>query len=134
MTELKTQKNTGSVSDFLNTVENAQMRQDSWTLLQLMQEVTGAEPALWGSSIIGFGEQHLKYASGREVDWMLLGFSPRKAALTLYLPGYVDAALPLLARLGKYSLGKGCLYIKKLAQIDLDILRQLLLQALQDAL
>ena len=101
MSELKTQKHDGSVAAFLNSVENERKRSDSFTLLELMQEVTGAEAAMWGSSIVGFGSYHYTYASGREGDWFVAGFAPRKQNLTLYIMAGFDGYETLLARLGK---------------------------------
>ena len=125
MTELKTQKNDASVEAFLNSIEDEKKRQDSFTILALMKEVTGSDPVMWGTSIIGFGHYHYKYASGRENDWMLTGFSPRKQNLTLYIMSGFDQYGELLSKLGKHTTGKGCLYIKKLEHIDLDVLREL---------
>lgn len=125
MTELKTQKNDASVTAFLNSIEDEKKRQDSFTILALMKEVTGSDPVMWGTSIIGFGHYHYKYASGRENDWMLTGFSPRKQNLTLYIMSGFDQYGELLSKLGKHTTGKGCLYIKKLEHIDLDVLREL---------
>jgi hypothetical protein len=125
MTELKTQKNEASVSEFLNGVENDKKREDSFAVMKLMQEVVGEEPAMWGSSIIGFGGYHYKYASGREANWFLTGFSPRKKNLTLYIMSGFDNYETLLADLGKYSTGKSCLYINKLEDVDMTTLRKL---------
>jgi hypothetical protein len=123
--ELKTKKNEASVEDFLKTVENEKKRTDSFAILKLMQEVTGEEPAMWGESIVGFGSYTYKYASGRTGDWMLTGFSPRKQNLTLYImPGF-EQYEELLNKLGKHKLGKSCLYIKKLEDVDQDVLRKL---------
>ena len=125
MSELKTIRNDGDVMAFLNSIENPQKRQDSLAILELMQEVTGEPPVMWGDSIVGFGSYHYKYASGREGDWLATGFSPRKQAITLYImPGF-ERYGELMARLGKHSIGKSCLYIKKLADIDLATLRAL---------
>ena len=125
MSELKTIRNEGDVMVFLNSIENPQKRQDSLAILELMQEVTGEPPVMWGDSIVGFGSYHYKYASGREGDWPATGFSPRKQAITLYImPGF-ERYGELMARLGKHSIGKSCLYIKKLADIDLATLRAL---------
>ncbi len=129
MAELKTQKNDASVTDFLNTVENENRRRDAFTILKLMQEVAGEEPTMWGSSIIGFGKYHYKYASGREGEWMLVGFSPRKQNLTLYIMSGFDQYDQLLANLGKYKTGKSCLYINKIEDVDLDVLRELVRQS-----
>jgi hypothetical protein len=123
--ELKTRPTDASVEDFLNTVEPATKRQDAFTLLELMKEVTGEEPQMWGENIVGFGRYHYKYASGREADWMLTGFSPRKQNLTVYIMAGFERYDDLLARLGKHSTGSSCLYIKKVQDIDLDVLRGL---------
>jgi hypothetical protein len=125
MTELKTKKSDESVEAFLNSVENEKKRDDCFTILNLMQEITSEEPKMWGSSIVGFGSYHYKYASGREGDWFLTGFAPRKKNITLYMmAGFADYAA-LLSRLGKYSTGKSCLYINKLEDVDVSTLREL---------
>lgn len=129
MAELKTQSNDQSVEAFLNTVANEKKREDSFAILKLMQEVTGAEPRLWGSSIVGFGDYHYKYESGREGDWFVTGFSPRKQNLTLYIMAGFDNYDQLLSRLGKYKTGKSCLYINKLDDVDLDVLKELVAQS-----
>jgi hypothetical protein len=125
MAELKTQKNEKDVETYLNSVEHDKRREDGFVVLELMKEVTGEEPKMWGSSIVGFGEYRYKYASGREGDWFLTGFSPRKQAMTLYIMGGFDQYGELLAKLGKYTTGKGCLYIKKIEDVDRDVLREL---------
>jgi len=125
MAELKTKKNDQSVEAFLNRVEDEQKRNDSFTIMNLMKEVTGAEPTMWGTSIIGFGSYHYKYASGQEGDWMVTGFSPRKQNLTLYIMSGFGQYDELLSKLGKHSTGKSCLYIKKLENVNLDVLREL---------
>lgn len=129
MAELKTQPTDHSVEAFLNSLADDRKRQDSFTILNLMAEVTGAEPQMWGDSIVGFGRYHYKYASGREGDWFLTGFSPRKQNLTLYIMAGFDEYDNLLAKLGKYKTGKSCLYIKKLADIDQTVLRELVKQS-----
>jgi len=126
MTELKTQKNDASVEDFLNNVSDESKRRDCFALLELMGDVTGEQPTMWGTSIVGFGSYHYKYASGREGDWFLTGFSPRAQNLTLYIISGFDGYEALLASLGKYKTGKACLYIKKLGDIDLGSLRKLI--------
>ncbi len=126
MAELKTKLNDGNVFDFLNSVENEQRKNDSFEMLRIMQEVVGEQPKMWGGSIIGFGSYHYKYASGREGDWMLTGFSPRKQSLTLYIMSGFKGYEDLLAKLGKYKTGKSCLYIKKLEQVDESVLRELI--------
>lgn len=129
MAELKTKLTGASVDAFLHTVEPAAKRQDALTILALMQEVTGEAAQMWGESIVGFGSYHYKYASGREADWMLVGFSPRKQNLTLYIMAGFAQYDELLARLGKHSTGSSCLYIKKLQDIDLNVLRELIQQS-----
>lgn len=126
MVELKTKRNDASVEAFLNGIEDENKRKDSFTILEMMQEVIGAEPQMWGASIIGFGHSHYQYASGREGDWMLAGFSPRKQNLTLYIMGGLETHAAILAKLGKHTCGKGCLYIKKLKDVDLATLRELI--------
>ncbi len=125
MAELKTQQNDGSVEKFLNAVEDENKRTDSFRILELLREVTGEEPTMWGTSIVGYGSYHYKYASGREGDWFLTGFSPRKQNLTLYIMAGFDEYDDLMSKLGKYKTGKSCLYINKLADIDEQILREL---------
>lgn len=129
MTELKTKLNDASVEAFLNTVADERKRRDAFTILALMQEITQAEPKMWGDSIVGFGSYRYHYASGRQGDWLIVGFSPRKQALTLYfMPGFEQQG-ELLSKLGKHTTGKGCLYIKKLDDIDLPTLRKMIEQA-----
>ena len=125
MAELKTQKNDGDVEVFLNNVAHDKRRADAFQVLELMKEVTGEAPKMWGDSIIGFGSYHYTYASGREGDWFLTGFSPRKQNLTLYIMAGFDEYDDLMARLGKFKTGKSCLYINKLEDIDQDVLKEL---------
>lgn len=125
MAELKTKKTDQSVIDFLNRVDDEQKRKDSFAVLKLMQEVTGAEPKMWGDSIVGFGEYHYKYASGHQGDWFLVGFSPRKQNLTLYIMAGFEAYDSLMSKLGKYKTGKSCLYVKRLGDIDEGTLKEL---------
>jgi hypothetical protein len=129
MADLKTKENEASVEGFLNGVADKQQREDAKTLLDLMQKATRMKPKMWGSSIVGFGSYHYKYASGHEGDTCLIGFSPRKANLTLYLPGGQEHYGALLEKLGKHKTGKGCLYIKRLDDVDLPTLRALLKEA-----
>ncbi len=127
MADNKTKPEKTSVPDFINSVEDEQKRKDSFALLELFKSITKEEPVMWGPSIIGFGEYHYKYASGREGDFLITGFSPRKAALTLYLMGCMENEfVHLMEKLGKYKMGVGCLYIKKLTDVDPDILKQLI--------
>ncbi len=125
MAELKTKENDASVENFLDSVADQTRREDSFSLLGLMRDVTGEEAKMWGSSIVGFGSYHYVYQSGREGDWMLTGFSPRKRNLAIYImPGFSEYG-PLLENLGKHKTGKSCLYVNKLADIDIDVLREL---------
>lgn len=126
MAELKTKKNTASVSEFIDSISDPVKRQDSYTILKMMEQITGAPAVMWGNAIVGFGDMHYKYASGREGDWMLVAFSPRKQNLTLYIMTGFDQHLEILARLGKYKTGKGCLYINRLSDVDLDVLHELI--------
>ena len=125
MAELKTQRNDASVTEFLDSVEHEGRRQDSLAVLEMMREIAGEAPAMWGSSIVGFGSYHYKYASGREGEWFLVGFSPRKQNLTLYIMSGFEEYDALLGRLGKFKTGKSCLYINKLADVDIPTLREL---------
>lgn len=118
MAELKTKPTSASVTDFLNTVADEQKRADSFRLLEMIRAQTGVEPKLWGDSIVGFGDSHYKYASGREGDWFWVGFSPRKQNLTLYFSSDLTKYNDLLSVLGKHTTGKGCLYIKRLSDVD----------------
>jgi hypothetical protein len=126
MTELKTQKNNANVEDFLNGVEDEVKREDSFAIMNLMREVTGEEPAMWGPSIVGFGSYHYKYPSGRDAYWFKTGFSPRAQSLTLYIMDGFSQYDEILIRLGKYSTGKSCLYVKKLEDIDIPTLKELM--------
>lgn len=128
MAELKTKPSGESVELFLETVEESR-RQDCYDLLQIMLEVTGASPMMWGSRIVGFGSYRYRYASGRSGEWFVTGFAPRKNGLTLYLTDGLDRHPDLLARLGKHTAGRGCLYIKRLADLDRAVLRQLIMTA-----
>jgi len=132
MAELKTKQNRASVSAFLKSVENDQRRKDSQQLLAMMKAVTGKAPKMWGDSIVGFGTYHYKYKTGREGDWMVTGFSPRKQNLTVYImPGF-SKYQALLKRLGKYKTSVSCLYLNKLDDIDRKVLKQLVARAYQD--
>ena len=133
MAELKTKKNDASVEDFINTVEHEGKREDAFQILALMKTITKEEPKMWGNSIIGFGDEHYKYASGREGDWFKCGFSPRKANISFYLMGCdISQANDLLEKLGKHKTGKGCLYINKLADIDINVLEKLIKKAYEE--
>ncbi len=125
MAETKTKPTKESVSGFLNKVSDKTRREDCLKVLELMKDVTGEEPKMWGSSIVGFGRYHYKYESGREGDYMITGFSPRKGDLTLYIMNGFEPVSDLMTRLGKHKTGKSCLYIKKLADVDLGVLRKI---------
>ena len=126
MSQLKTVPNSASVRDFIDGIEDDDKRADARELLKIMREVTGKKPKMWGDSIVGFGSYHYKYASGREGDWFVAGFSPRKQALTLYIMAGFSRFDELLGRLGTYKHGKSCLYVKKLDDVDRDVLRGLI--------
>ncbi len=126
MAENKTTPNNQDVEQFLNRVDDERKRKDSFTILELMKQVTGREPGMWGSSIVGFGSYHYTYESGREGDMPLAGFSPRKQNLTLYNMGGFERYDDLLKKLGKHTTGKGCLYIKRLDDVDLPTLKSLI--------
>src|SRR5215469_12475610 len=126
MAENKTIPNDLDVEQFLNSVTDERKRKDSFTILRLMKQVTGLEPRMWGSSIVGFGSYHYKYESGREGDMPIAGFSPRKQSLTLYNMGGFEGYDDLLKKLGKHTTGKGCLYVKRLDDVDLPTLKSLM--------
>jgi hypothetical protein len=130
MADNKTKPTRNSVKAFLDSVPDAGKRADALALIDLMGSVTGEKPVMWGASIVGFGSYHYRYESGREGDSPIVGFSPRKSALVLYIvPGF-GGTEPLLAKLGKHTTGKSCLYVKRLADVDLGILRQLVDQSI----
>ena len=126
MSTNKTKPTTRSVELFLDDLIPEQRKKDSWTLYLLMEKITGSQGVLWGISIIGFGDYHYKYASGREGDWFLTGFSPRKNALTLYLMCDISHESIDFSTLGKHKKGKGCLYIKRLDDVDLKALEDII--------
>jgi len=125
MAELKTKLNDGSVVDFINSVIETKKREDSFVIIDLMKKITKAEPQMWGSSIVGFGSQRYKYKNGKELDWFLTGFSPRKQNLTLYINSGFDEYSELLKKLGKHKTSKACLYVKKIEDIDLKVLKKI---------
>ncbi len=129
MAELKTKKTDASPAAFLDGLGDPQARRDVKFLVRLMKAATGAKPRMWGSSIVGFGDWRYKYASGREGDWFVMGFSPRKSGLTLYLMGGLSGIAPLLARLGKHKTSMGCLYIRRLEDVDGKVLEKIVRRA-----
>ena len=133
MAENKTQKTGASVEGFIESVENKRRREDGFTLLQVMKEITGEDAEMWGPSIIGFGDYHYKYESGREGDFFLAGFSPRKQSLSLYIMAGFEEYDSLLSSLGKHRKGASCLYINKLADVDMGVLRELIEKSVEQA-
>lgn len=129
MAELKTKPTGEDIDQFLSRIEDAKKRQDSLILVDMMRQITNTEPKIWASSMVGFGDHHYHYASGREGDMFVIGFAARKQDLTLYGLAGFDQQEPLLKKLGKYKAGKGCLYIKRLEDIDLPTLRTLIQQS-----
>ena len=127
LAEIKTKPTTASVEDFINGVNDEQKRKDSFVLLEMMKEASGEEPKMWGGSIIGFGGKRYKSPkTGREVDWLRIGFSPRKANLSLYLSVGIKEHAAALEKLGKHKTGVGCLYINKLEDVDLKVLKRMI--------
>ena len=129
MAELKTKENSKNVTAFLNGIENETRKEDAFKLLELIQDITGEMPRMWGTSIIGFGSYHYKYPSGREGDWFISGFSPRKQSLALYLCFDLNKYTRFLEKLGKHKTGKGCLHIKALDDVDMNVLKDLIREA-----
>ncbi len=126
MAELKTKQTDESVTKFLNAAENEGKRKDCFEIVEIMRQVTGMPPKMWGTSIIGFGSYHYKYESGHEGDMCLIGFSPRKQNIVLYGMGGAERNAELLQNLGKHKTGKGCLYINKLSDIHVDVLKKII--------
>ena len=132
MAEPKTKQNDASVEAFINTIENEQKRKDSFELLEMMRKASGEEPKMWGTAIIGFGNVKVKSpATGKETDWLRIGFSPRKANLSLYLFGDIKKHDATLKKLGKHKTGMGCLYINKLEDVDIKVLQGLIKESLK---
>ncbi len=126
MAELKTKLTAASVDDFLNAIKDDQVRTDCWTIIEIMQKATKAKPKMWGAGIVGFGSRKYKYADGREMEWMLIAFSPRKQNITLYIDPGFDGCNELMAQLGKHSRGKSCLYIKRLSDVHIPTLKKII--------
>lgn len=125
--EIKTKQNSSSVEEFINSIKDEQKRKDSIAILEMMKEATGEEPKMWGSSMIGFGNKLYKSpTSGREVEWFIIGFSPRKANLSLYLALNMKQYADALKKLGKHKTGVGCLYINKLGEVDVKVLKDII--------
>jgi len=131
MSDMKTKPTDVKVEDFLDAVEHPTRKADGFELLRIMKEVTKEKPVMWGPSIVGFGSYHYKYASGREGDWPITGFSPRKQRLVVYImPGFEEYE-DLLGKLGKHKVGVSCLYINKLADVDLSVLKELIVKSVK---
>ena len=126
MAEIKTKPTAVSVKDFIAAVPDEQKRRDSKVLVDMMQKITKEKPKMWGPSIIGFGSYHYKYESGHEGDMCITGFSPRKAAISVYILMGFNKSPELMKKLGKYKMGKSCLYVKKLSDIDTKVLEELI--------
>ncbi|MBL0048518.1 MAG: DUF1801 domain-containing protein [Bacteroidetes bacterium] len=126
MAELKTKKTESSVNDFLLKIEESTKQKDAFSLVALMEKATKAKAKMWGPAIIGFGDKRIKYENGRELDWFIMGFSPRKQNFALYISGAVDKQQALLKKLGKHKTGKGCLYLTKLEEVDLTVLKEII--------
>ncbi len=124
--ELKTKKNEVSPADFIKKAVTGDKLKDSTAIIKMMEKISGDKPKMWGSSIVGFGDRVLKYESGRELDWFKIGFSPRKANLTLYGLSVQEGKNPLLKKLGKHKTGKGCLYVNSLEEIDTKVLEEMI--------
>jgi len=127
----KTVPTNASVSAFLNAIEDPDRRRDCKAVAKMLKRVTGAKPKMWGPSIVGYGSYHYRYASGREGDWPLAGFSPRKNDLTLYVMSGFEGSKGLLKKLGKHKTGKACLYLKRLADVDMDVLEELVTKSVE---
>ncbi len=131
MAELKTKRINRSVTAFLDAIPDPGRRRDCRAVLRIMKDATKATPRMWGTSIVGFGSYHYRYASGREGDWFVAGFSPRKQSLTLYVMSGFARYDDLMGRLGTHTTGKSCLYIKRLEDVDLGVLRQLVRESVR---
>jgi hypothetical protein len=133
MAELKTKATEGDVDAFLASIEDEARRTDAVAVCDLIAKAAKAPPVMWGSAIVGFGHRVLRYPDGREMDWMAVGFSPRKANTTLYLAGGLETYADLLADLGKHTTGKGCLYVKRLSDVDLAVLKKIVARSVTQA-
>ena len=131
MAELKTKPTDESVEAFINRVEDPKKREDSFEIIKLMRKITGSEPKMWGGSIVGFGTYHYVYATGNSGDWPVVGFSPRKQNLTLYIKAGFSKYGELMEKLGKHKTGKSCLYVKKLSDIDIEVLETLIAESVE---
>ena len=130
MAELKTKVNKASVADFLNALTDSQVREDCWTVAKIMEAATKAKPEMWGPAIVGFGRRTMVYPNGKSAEWMVTGFSPRKQNITLYL-GALEQHADLMSELGTHACGKGCLYIKRLSDVQMPVLKKLVAASIQ---
>jgi Domain of unknown function (DU1801) len=131
MAEAKTKPTKANVNAFLDSIDDERRRKDCKAVLKLMKDVTQAQPEMWGSSIVGFGRYRYNYDSGREGEWMMTGFAPRKGDLTLYIMAGFERIPELMKRLGKFKTGKSCLYVKKLEDVDMDVLRDIVSKSVE---
>lgn len=131
-TELKTKETKANAEDFLNNIENENIRNDCKKIAEMMEKATGAKPKMWGKDIVGFGERVLKYESGRELDWLEIAVAPRKDKVTLYILDETDAQKELLAKLGKHKNGKSCLHIKRLSDVDEKVLEEMIEKSVEN--
>ncbi|MBM3126753.1 MAG: DUF1801 domain-containing protein [Chloroflexi bacterium] len=131
MSTLKTKPTKANVNAFINKISAAEKREDCLELVKIMKQATKSEPKMWGASIVGFGSYHYRYATGREGDWMLTGFSPRKQNLTIYIMSGFERQAELLKRLGKFTTGSSCLYLKRLGDVDKKILKELIRESVK---
>ena len=131
MAEAKTKPTDQSVASFIKKIPDPQTREDCFAIARLMKEATRSEPRMWGSSIVGFGTRRIQYAGGREADWMMIGFSPRKQNLTLYVMSGSGSHTELLKKLGKHKVAGSCLHIKRLSDIDLPTLKKLIRESVK---
>ena len=134
MAENKTRPTRSSVTAFLNKISDRQLRDDCFAILEMMQEVSNLEPVMWGSAIIGFGNYHYVYASGREGDTLVIGFSPRKQNISIYFMGGLNLVEDELSRLGKHKTGKGCLYIKSLSDVNGKVLKKIFAKGFKETI
>jgi hypothetical protein len=131
MAKTKTTATGKSVKEFINAIDNETKRDESFQLIEMHKALTGCEPYMWGPTIVGFGNYHYKYASGHEGDAPLAAFSPRKDAFVIYLSTEYEGKDELLQKLGKHKMGKGCLYVKKLTDIDMEVLKKMIIQSMK---
>jgi Domain of unknown function (DU1801) len=133
MSTIKTQPTKDSVSAYINSISDATQKKDCKVLDKMMQEMTGKKPVMWGKTLIGYGEVMMMYSTGKQVKWLCLGFAPRKDSISIYMTCNLDVFEDLLSKLGKYKRGVGCLYIKKLEDANMNVLKQMFKRAIKNA-